>query len=85
MKHNLGIGYGKVLEGLDFGGIWPHALSSEHCAIEGSVRLPDLAVSVVEEKCHAHGLSASAARGVSHAPWGVAVDAYISMNCNFAR
>ena len=32
----------KVFEGLDFGGVWLHALCSEHSTIEGNLKLPDL-------------------------------------------
>ena len=42
-------GCGKVLEGLDFGGIQLHALGSEYCALEGNLRLPDPALSGVED------------------------------------
>ena len=34
LKLNQGIRYGKVLEGLDFGRIWLHALDSEHCTLK---------------------------------------------------
>ena len=42
MKFNWEIRCRYVLEGLDFGGIWPHALCGEQCTLEGYLGLPDL-------------------------------------------
>ena len=46
---SLRVWVGKVLEGLDFGGIWPHALCSESCTIKGNLKLPDVTLSAVED------------------------------------
>ena len=40
---------GKVLQGFNFGRIQPHALGSEHWAIEGNLSLPDVTLSAVED------------------------------------
>ena len=37
------------MESLDFRGIQPHALGSENSAMEGNLRLPDAAHSVIED------------------------------------
>ena len=39
----------EVLEGLNFGGVWPHALGSENYTIEGNLRLPDPTLGTVED------------------------------------
>ena len=49
MKLSLGVGGRKVLEGLYFGRIQPHALGSEHCTIEGNLMLPDATLGAIED------------------------------------
>ena len=49
LKLYLGIGSRKALEGLDLGGVWSHAVCSEHSTVEGSLRLPDLTFQAVED------------------------------------
>ena len=43
------MGIGKVLEGLDFGEVWLHALCSEYSTAEGNLRLPDPTLQAVED------------------------------------
>ena len=38
-----------MLEGLDFGGIGPHAFCGENCTVEGDLWLSDLALGAVED------------------------------------
>ena len=58
------------MEGLNFGGIWLHALCREHSTIEGDLRLPDLTLQAVEDNAMLLWLSASAGGGIGHAPQG---------------
>ena len=71
------------MEGFDFGGIWSHAMGSEHCTIEGNLRLPDATLSAVEDNTMFFGCL--------HQLWevsvmllrGATVDTYI-MNGDYA-
>ena len=81
----MGLRSGKVLEGLDFGGIQPHALGTEHCAREGNLRLPVLTLSTVEDNAKLTGcLHQLQEVSVMHLR-GMAIDTYIIMNGEYAR
>ena len=55
LKLNLGIRVRKVLGDLDFAGVWSHALDSEHCAIEGNLRPPNVTLSAVKDNAMIFG------------------------------
>ena len=74
-----------VLEGLDFEGIWPHALGSENCTIKGNLRLPDMALSAVEDDAMFLGSLHQAQEVLVMLLGGMAKDAYIIINGNNAR
>ena len=73
------------MEGLDFGGIWLHALGSEHCVIEGNLRLPDLTLGAVEENAVFFGCLHQLQQMLVMLLRGMAVDSYIVMNGNYAE
>ena len=73
------------LGGLDFGGIWLNALGSEHCAIEGNLRLPDLTLCTVEYNVTLMGCLHQLQEVLVMLLVGTAIDAYIIMNGNYAR
>ena len=72
------------MEGLDFGGVWLHALGSEICTIEGNLKLPDVALSTIEDNAMFFG----SLHQVQEVPVmflrGMAEDSYIIMNGNNA-
>ena len=67
-----------------FGGVWPHALGSEHCTIEGNLMLPDLTLGTVEDDA----MFCGGLHQVQEVPVmllrGMAEDAYIIMYGNNA-
>ena len=72
------------MEGLDFGGIQPHALGSKHYAVERNLRLPDLTRSAVEDNAmlmsSLHQLQEVSVMLLG----GTAVDTYLIMTSNYA-
>ena len=84
LELDLGISCGKVLEEVDFGGIWPHALHSEHCTIEGNLRLPDPTLWTVEDDAMFYGCLHQLQEVSVMLLGGMAVDAYFTMNGDYA-
>ena len=76
---------GKALVGLDFGGIWPHALGSKNCTIKGNLRLPDLAFFVVEDDTMVLGCCHQVQEVLIMLLRGTAEYTYIIMNGNNAE
>ena len=73
------------MEGLDFGGVWLHALGSENCTIEGSLRLPDVALSTIEDNAMFFGSLYQVLEVPVMLLRGRGEDAYIVMNGDNAR
>ena len=72
------------MEGLDFGGIWPHALGSENCTIEGNLGLPDAGLSAIDDDAMFLGRLHQMQEVPVMLLSGMAKDAYIIMNSNNA-
>ena len=74
-----------VLQGLAFGGIWPHAFSGEHCTIKDDLGLSHMAFKVAENDtmlgCCLHKLQEVPVMFLR----GAAVNVYIIVNGNNAR
>ena len=72
------------MKGLDLGGIWQHAFSSEDCTIEGNLGLPGPALQAVEDDAmlagHLHKLKQVSVMLLV----GTAIYAYMIMNGNYA-
>ena len=73
-----------VLEGLDFEGIWLHALCSKHSTIDGDLRLPDLTFCVVEDNAMLFGCLHQLHEVPFMLLGGAAVYTYIVMNDKYA-
>ena len=69
---------------MDFGGIQPHALGSEHCTIEGNLRMPDVTLCAVEDNAMFFGCLHQLQEVSVMLLRGMAVDAYIIMNGDYA-
>ena len=85
LKLCLGVRGRKVLEGLDFGGICPHALGNENCAIKGNLRLLDMALSTVEDDTMVPGSPHQAQEVLIIILGGTAEYSYMVMNGDNAR
>ena len=72
------------MEGLDFGGIQSHALGSEHCTIEGNLRLPDVTLSTVEDNAMFFVCLHQLQEVLVMFLRGMTVDTYIIMNGDYA-
>ena len=72
------------MEGLDFGGIQPHALCSEYSTVEGKVRLPDLTLSAVKDYAVLLGCLYQLEKVSVMVLGGTAIDAYIIMYHDYA-
>ena len=81
LKLSLGVGGRKVL---DFGRIWLHALGSDNCAIEGNLRLPDVALCAVEDNAMFFGCLHQLQEVSVMLLRGMTIDTYIIMNVDYA-
>ena len=81
----MGIGCGEVLEDLEFGGIWLHALGNECCTIEGNLGLPDWTLCAVEDSAMFYGGLHQAQEVLVMLIRDTAKYAYIIMYGNIAR
>ena len=71
------------MEGLELGRIWPHVLGSEHCIIEGNLRLSDPTLSTAEDNAMLIGCLHQLQEVWSCSLGVTAVDTYIIMNGNY--
>ena len=75
---------GRSWKSLEFCRIWLHALGSEHCAIEGNLRLSDLTLSTAEDNAMLmgclHGLQEVSVMLLG----GTAIDVLIIISGNYA-
>ena len=70
------------MEGLDFGGVWLHALCGEYSTIEGNLRLPDPTPQAVKDNTMLFGCLHQLKEVLVMVFGGMAIDTYIIMNGN---
>ena len=70
---------------MDCGGIWPHTLSSEDCAIKGNLRPADVALGTVEDNIMVLGSLHQVQEMLIVLLRGMAEYTYIIMNGDNAR
>ena len=73
------------MEGLDFGGVWSHALCSKHSTVEGNLRLPDPTHEAPEHNAMLFDCIHQLEEVLVMLLRGMTIDAYIVMYGNNAR